>query len=186
MADEAQRATLERRPPLTLANKAARAIWDLVRLVLYRPSPTPLHAWRRMILRGFGAKIGRGARPYPAARIWAPWNLEMGDFSVMGNGVECYCVGHIHLGAHATVSQRAHLCAAGRDIDAPEHHLLTGPIVIADHAWVAAEAYIGPGVTVGAGGVVAARAVVVRDVAPWTVVGGNPAKFLRNRARLPR
>lgn len=176
-----QRAVLERHAPLSFPNKAARAAWGVAWLLLYRPSPRPFHAWRRMILRCFGATIGRGARPYPTAVIWAPWKLTMGDHSTMGDGVDCYSVARIELGRHATVSQRAYLCSASRDIDDPQNHLMTAPIVIAEYGWVASEAFVGPGVTVGEGGVVAARGVAVRHVKPWTVVGGNPAKFLRNR-----
>lgn len=62
---------------LTAGNKFMRAVWGLVWLGLYRPSPVPLHAWRRFLLRLFGAKIGAGAHPYPSSRIWAPWNLVM-------------------------------------------------------------------------------------------------------------
>lgn len=175
------RRQLERNVPLSYANKAARGLWGAVWLMLYRPSPRIFPGWRRMLLRAFGAKIGKGARPYPGAAIWAPWNLVMGDNSTMGDGVDCYSVARIELGAHATVSQRAYLCSASRDIDDPANHLLTAPIVIAPFGWVASEAYVGPGVTVGEGGVVAARAVAVRDVPPWTVVGGNPARHLRTR-----
>ncbi len=175
------RAPLTRHPPLTFANKAARALWGLVWLLLYRPSPRPLHGWRRMLLRLFGASVGKGALVYPSARIWAPWNLTLGVGSTLGDGVDCYSVGHIRLGAGAVVSQRAYLCAATRDIDDPDKHLMTAPIVLADKAWVAAEAYIAPGVTLGEGGVAAARAVVTRDVAAWTVVAGNPARVIRQR-----
>ncbi len=175
------RAQLERQAPLSFTNKAARGLWEIVWLLLYRPSPRIFPGWRRLLLRCFGAQIGKGARPYPGAVIWAPWNLVMGDHSTIGDGVDCYSVARIELGAHATVSQRAYLCSASRDIDDPGHDLLTAPIVIARYGWVASEAYVGPGVTVGEGAVVAARAVAVRDVAPWTVVGGNPAKFLRER-----
>jgi putative colanic acid biosynthesis acetyltransferase WcaF len=121
--------------------------------------------------------------PYPGARIWAPWNLVMGDCSTMGDGVDCYSVARIEIGHHASVSQRAYLCAASRDIDDPGHSLMTGPIVIGRHGWVAAEAFVGPGITIGEGGVVAARGVAVRDVPPWTVVAGNPAKPIRERKR---
>lgn len=177
------RMLLERQPPLSWRNKAARGVWSVVWVLLYRPSPRLLPGWRRFLLRCFGARIGKGARPYPRAVIWSPWNLVMGDHSTLADGVDCYCVARIELGAHATVSQRAYLCAASRDIDHPANHLMTAPIVVERHGWVASEAYVGPGVTVGEGGVVAARAVVVRDVPAWTVVGGNPARPLRARTR---
>lgn len=180
---ERVRAPLVRQPPPSFASKAARAAWGLVWLSLYRPSPRPMHGWRRFLLRRFGARIGRGAMPYPSAIVWAPWNLVMGDHSTLGDGVDCYSVAEVRLGAHATVSQRAYLCTASRDIDDPDHPLMTAPIVIERRAWVAAEAYVGPGVTIGAGGVVAARGVAVRDVPCWTVVAGNPARPIRKRKR---
>lgn len=177
------RRALEHQPPTSFRSKGGRGLWGLVWLLLYRPSPRPLHGWRRFLLRCFGAQIGRGAMPYPGAVIWAPWNLAMGDHSTMGDGVDCYSVARIEIGDHASVSQRAYLCAASRDIDDPAHGLMTGPIVIGRHGWVAAEAFVGPGVTIAEGGVVAARAVAVRDVPPWTVVAGNPAKRIRERKR---
>lgn len=175
------RRALERQAPTSFASKAGRGIWGLVWLLLYRPSPRPLHAWRRFLLRCFGARIGRGAMPYPGAVVWAPWNLVMGEGAVMGDGVDCYSVALVEIGDHASVSQRAYLCAASRDIDDPEHPLMTAPIVIGRRGWVAAEAYVGPGVTIGEGGVVAARGVAVRDVPAWTVVAGNPARAVRAR-----
>ncbi|CAN5555349.1 acetyltransferase [soil metagenome] len=175
------RASLTRQPPPSLRCKIKRGIWGLAWMFLFRPSPRILPGWRRFLLRCFGAKIGRGALPYPGMIVWAPWNLVMGDRSVIGDGVDCYSVATITLADDASVSQRAYLCTASRDIDDPGHHLMTGPITIGPRGWVAAEAYVGPGVTVGEGAVVAARGVAVRDVPAWTVVGGNPAKPLRKR-----
>src|SRR5688572_33261106 len=84
-------------------NKAARLIWGITWLLLFRPSPRILHAWRRSLLRLFGAKIGRRVSVYPSAQIWAPWQLEMGDFSCLGPQVDCYCVAPIRIEAHAVV-----------------------------------------------------------------------------------
>jgi putative colanic acid biosynthesis acetyltransferase WcaF len=177
------RQALVRQPPTSLSSKVGRGLWGIVWILLYRPSPRPFHGWRRMLLRSFGAKIGRGAMPYPSAVVWAPWNLTMGQYSTLGDGADCYSVARVEIGDHASVSQRAYLCAASRDVDDPDHPLMTAPIVIERHGWVAAEAYIGPGVTIFEGGVVAARAVAVRDVPAWTVVGGNPARPIRERRR---
>lgn len=101
--------------------------------------------------------------------------------SCLGPDVECYNVDLIHLKANATVSQGAYLCTASHDITNHLHPLITAPIIIEDQAWVAARAYIGMGVTVGQGAVVGATASVYKDVDPWTVVGGNPAKFIKQR-----
>ena len=154
---------------LSLGNRAGRALWGVVWLLLFRPSPRPLHAWRR------------GVRVYQSARIWAPWNLAMGDYSVLGDHVDCYAVDRIEIGAHSIVSQYTFLCAATHDPDQPSFPLITKPIRIGAQAWVAADAFIGPGVTVGDGAVVGARACVFKDVAPGAIVGGNPARLIRMR-----
>jgi putative colanic acid biosynthesis acetyltransferase WcaF len=114
-------------------------------------------------------------------KIWAPWNLEMGDYSCLSQNVDCYCVAKIKIGPHATVSQYSFLCTASHDFENPHMPLITAPIAIADGAWIAADVFIGPGVTVGEGAVVGARATVFQAVEPWTVVGGNPAKVIKKR-----
>lgn len=141
------------------------------------------HGWRRFLLRMFGAKMGSCTYAYPSVQIWAPWNLEMQDHSCLSHFVACYCVDRVVLGRHATVSQHSHLCTASHDYNCSDMPLVTAPIVIADYAWVTADVFIGPGVTVGKGGVVAARSTVTRDVAPWTVVAGAPAKVIGQRDR---
>jgi putative colanic acid biosynthesis acetyltransferase WcaF len=182
--DVPPRAPLERRAPTSSSDKLRRGLWAAAWLILCRWTPRPLHSWRRLVLRAFGARLAPGAKVYPDARIWAPWRLDMAEGSTLGDGVECYNVDWVRLGPGATVSQRAFLCTATRDIDAADNPLMTAPIVLERLAWVGAEAYVGPGVVVHEGAVLAARGVAVRSLAEWTVVGGNPAKPLR--ARTPR
>ena len=162
-------------------NRLARGSWGIVYSLLFRPSPRIFHGWRRLLLRWFGAKIGRGVRCYPTAKIWAPWNLEMGDFSCLGPDVDCYSVAPIRIGSNAIVSQYSYLCAASHDSRRADFRLVTAPIVIGDGAWIAADAFVGMGVTIGDGAVVGARSSVFKDVEPWTVVVGNPARVLRKR-----
>jgi putative colanic acid biosynthesis acetyltransferase WcaF len=162
-------------------NKAGRVLWTIIWAALYRPSPKVMHGWRRFLLRAFGATIGHKAHPYPSAKIWAPWNLEMGDHSCLSHDVDCYCVGRIKIGAHATVSQYSYLCAASHDCSDPYMQLITAPISIGTGAWVAADVFIGPGVVIGDGAVVGARSSVFNAVAAGTVVVGNPARFLKRR-----
>jgi len=169
------------RTHISTTNRARRAVWSLVWILLFRPSPRPMHAWRRLLLRAFGARIARDAHPYPSARIWAPWNLEMGTGSCLADHVDCYSVAPIRLGARATVSQYSYLCGASHDYMDISHPLVSAPITIEENAWVAADVFIGPGVTVGAGAVVGARSTVTRNVAPWIVVAGSPPRTIKER-----
>lgn len=166
---------------ITRANKLGRAIWGLAWLLLYRPSPIPLHGWRRMLLRLFGANIAGRALPYPSARIWAPWNLTMDDDSCLSHQVDCYCVDKIVLGPRVTVSQYSFLCTASHDHTRQSMPLITAPIHIEADVWVTADVFVGPGVTIGEGAVVGARSTVLRSVRPWTVVAGNPAREIGPR-----
>jgi putative colanic acid biosynthesis acetyltransferase WcaF len=166
---------------LSLANKLGRVAWGTVYVLLFRFSPRPLFGWRRLLLRLFGARVALTAKVYPSARIWAPWNLTLHARSCIGPQVDCYSVAPIVLGADATVSVRTFLCTAGHDIHDPARPLVTASIHLERGAYVFAEAFIGMGVTVGEGAVVAARAVVVRDVAAGDVVAGNPARTVSTR-----
>lgn len=169
---------------LGLGNKLARSLWTIVWAFLYRPTPRPMHAWRCMLLRLFGAKIGKGVRAYQSARIWAPWNLVMEDYSCLGDFVDCYSVDKIHLGVRATVSQYSYLCSASHDYTKRSLPLITAPIHIGADAWVTADVFVGPGVSVGEGSVVGARSTITRDVPPWTVVAGSPPKTIGPRELL--
>jgi putative colanic acid biosynthesis acetyltransferase WcaF len=165
-------------PSPRLGNRLARVAWGGAWLLLFRPSPTPLHGWRRFLLRCFGARIGPRAHPYPSARVWAPWNLTMEEGSCLGLQVEVYNVVPVHLGRWSIVSQRAYLCTASHDIRNPGFRLTGAPIRIGEHAWIAASAFVGPGVTVGNGAIAGACAVVTRDVPPRGIVAGNPAAIM--------
>jgi putative colanic acid biosynthesis acetyltransferase WcaF len=167
---------------LPLHDKLRRLLWDTIWLLVFRPTPRwAFHAWRRMVLRAFGAKIGEGSRISPTCRIWAPWNLEIGDYTVLADNVDCYCVGTIKIGSKVAVSQRSFLCTASHRTDSLLRPLTIAPIVIGDHVWVAAESFLHPGVTIGEGAVVGARSVVTRDIPPWQICVGNPCKPIKAR-----
>jgi len=161
-------------------HRAARLVWRATHAVLFRPTPWFMGAWRSWVLRRFGAKTGF-ARFDPSAQIWAPWRLETGSAVYIDRNVNLYTVFGIKLGDRVIISQGVFLCSASHDYRDPRYALIGGRITVEDDCWIAAEAFIGPGVTVGAGAVVGARAVVVKDVPPWTVVAGNPAREIRKR-----
>ena len=171
--------------PFSFSNKVARVLWGFVWLFLFRPSPRPFHFWRRFLLRLFGAKLGRKVHPYPTCKITMPWKLEMGEFSCLGDNVICYNIGGVKIGNNSTVSQYCHICSSGHDYTKPNMPQTFAQVVIEDQGWVCANAFLAPGVTVGQGAVVAAASVVVKDVEAWTVVGGNPAKYIKRRELKP-
>jgi putative colanic acid biosynthesis acetyltransferase WcaF len=161
-----------------------RACWEILRNPLFAWTPRPLWAWRRTVLRLFGATIGRDVNVHPAVRIEIPWNLSIDDNTAVGNGAILYSLGKISIGRDVTISQYAHLCAGTHDYRSSDMPLMKTPIQIGEGAWLCADSFIGPGVNVGSFAVVAARAVSVRDVDPWSIVGGNPARPIGRRPHL--
>ena len=168
-------------PSFTLRNRLGRIVWGLTSFLLFRFSPKPLHAWRSFLLRCFGAKVGHGVHVYPGVKIWAPWNLELADESGIASGVILYSQGKITIGKRTVVSQGAHLVTGTHDYSDVGFPLITKPIRIGDYAWIATEAFIHPGVTIGAGCVIGARSVVNRDMPAWMVCAGHPCKPLKAR-----
>ncbi|ONF96439.1 LbetaH domain-containing protein [Sphingomonas jeddahensis] len=168
-------------PSFTRRNRLYRLAWSITWLLLARWTPPPLRGWRRLLLRLFGAQVAPTANVYASARIWSPANLSIADHAAIGPGAIVYSMAPTTIGAYAVISQRAHLCAGTHDIEDPGFQLVARPIAIGARAWIAAEAFVGPGVTVGEGAVLGARGCAMRDLAPWTVYRGNPATPLRHR-----
>ena len=158
-----------------------RVLWGFGK-VIFKLSPRPCFGIRRGILRGFGAKVGENVNIYPSALIYYPWNLEIGDDSSIGEWALVYNLGRITIGERTTISQRVHLCAGTHDYQNPAMPLVKPPIKIGDQVWVCADAFIGPSVSIGARAIVAAASVVVKDVSTGTIVGGNPAKYIKERS----
>lgn len=171
---------VRRRPNYSRAELVGRVLWGLGRIV-FRLTPRPLFGVRSALLRLFGAHVGRQVHIHPTALIFVPWHLRIGAHSSIGDGAIIYNLGMVTIGKRTTVSQYAHLCAGTHDHRDPEFRLLRSPITIGDEAWICADAFIGPNVTVGDRAIVAARGVAVKDVPAATIVGGNPARVLKHR-----
>ena len=137
--------------------------------------------WRIFVLKCFGMKHCGHVAVYPTAKVWAPWNVEMGSWVAIDDEVNLYSADKITIGTKVAISREAFICTASHDITRPNRPLITAPITICDGVWIGARAIILPGVTIGEGAVVAAGAVVTKDVEPFTVVAGNPAKFIKKR-----
>ncbi|MEH6307506.1 putative colanic acid biosynthesis acetyltransferase [Olivibacter sp. CPCC 100613] len=167
----------------SLSNRLMRVLWGAVYVLLFKYSPRPFHSYRAFLLRCFGAKVGQGAHVYPGVKIWAPWNLDLGSACGIASGVELYSQGKITIGHRAIVSQGSYVCTGTHDYTKEGHPLYTLPIVISAHAWIAAECFIHPGVTIGEGAVIGARSVVTKDMPSWMVCAGHPCKPLKERGR---
>ena len=168
-------------PSFSLSNRLGRIVWQLCSFLFFRYSPRPLHKWRALLLQCFGAKVGRGVHVYPGVTIWAPWNLELADECGIASGAILYSQGKITIGRRAVISQGAHLVTGTHDYSNPGFPLITKPIHIGDQAWIAAEAFIHPGVTISEGCVIGARSVVTKDMPGWMVCAGFPCKPLKPR-----
>jgi len=171
---------------LSLRNRMARAIWNVVYVIFFRPFVGKVfNRWRLFLLRLFGAKIGRKCSVSASVKVWAPWNLVMNEYTLLAAKVTCYNPALITLHSETIVSDGVYLCTASHNIHSKKHELITAPITLQGQVWVAMNAFILPGVTIGTGAVVGACAVVTKDVAPWTVTGGNPARLIGKRVISP-
>lgn len=167
---------------LSIKNKIMRVIWKSVYMLAFRYTPNPLFwQWRVFVLKCFGASIGKNCKIRSSVSFWAPWHLVLEDYVSIGQNAQIYSVDKITLKTKVCISQGAYLCTASHDITQPGNPLITAPITINNFAWVAADAFVGMAVTIGQGAVVGARAAVFKDVEPWTIVGGNPAKPIKKR-----
>lgn len=167
--------------PWSRREKIGRLLWAIAYRLLFRLT---FHNWytaRAGLLRVFGAKLGRNVRIRRTARIEIPWNLEIADDAFIGDEAIVYSLGKVRIGARSAISQYAHLCAGTHDHTHTDYPLLRVPITVGEDCWIAADAFIGPGVTIGDRSIAAARATVVKDVPPDQIVGGNPARFIKPR-----
>ena len=163
------------------ADKLRRLLWRMFSLFLYKPFSLPMfNSWRIFLLRCFGAHIGSGCVVHASTYIPSPWNLELGSHTALGPNVQLH-IGKTVIGNKVTVSQRTYLCSATHEINSINTPFVAGKIIIKDFAWIAAEAFVMTNIEIGEGAIVGARAAVFKDVEDWTIVGGNPAKFIKKR-----
>lgn len=173
------------RPAFAASDRARRLVWNICRILLYRTSPRPLHAWRAFLLRSFGATLGSGCHFYPGSKIWAPWNLRCEDAVAVADGAEVYNPAPIYLGSHAIVSQDAYICGATHDYDDPRFPLLAYKMRLGPYSWICARASVAPGVSVNEGAVLGLGSVATRDLEPWWVYAGVPATKIKQRKASP-
>ena len=165
----------------SLGNRISRTVWNITVLLFFRFSPKPLHGWRSFLLRCFGARVGKGVHVYPGVKIWAPWNIELGDACGIGSGAILYSQGKITIGRRTVISQGVHICSGTHDYTQRGFPLVSKPIHIGNEVWVAADAFIHPGIDIGDGCVIGARSVVIKNMPGWMVCSGNPCVPVKAR-----
>jgi putative colanic acid biosynthesis acetyltransferase WcaF len=158
--------------------------WYLAKWLLFLTAfPVP-SALKRAVLRLFGAQIGKGVIIKPRVNIHLPWKLIVGDFSWIGEEVFILNFERVSIGAHCCVSQRAFLCTGNHDYSKPEMPYRNRPISMEDGVWVGAQAFVGPGVTLGNEAVITAGSIVIKDQPAQMVCSGNPCAAIRARWNL--
>ena len=171
-------------PSFSLKNRLARLVWTLVYTFFFRASPRPLHPWRSFLLRCFGAKIGKSCHIYPAAKIWAPWNLVCEDVVAIADEAIIYNPSLIFLGSHCVLSQQAYICGASHNYNDPSFPIVSAPIRIGAYAWICARATIQMGVDVSEGAILGLGAIATKNLEPWSIYVGIPAQKIKARDRL--
>lgn len=168
----------------TTKELVGRALWETIGALIFSLSPRSLWGFRRTLLRAFGARIGSGVHILPSVRIAVPWNLEIGRFASVGDRAILYSLGPIQIGERSTISQYAHICAGSHEYRKRSFDLLKPAVKIGSDVWICADAFIGPGVTIGKGAIIGARAVAIKDVKEGNIMAGNPARQVGERQML--
>ena len=171
------------RPAFSRGDRLARMVWSVCWILLYRPSPRPFHAWRALLLRVFGARLGPNCHFYPGSRIWAPWNLSCADQVTVADGAEIYNPATVSLGSHAILSLGDYLCGATHDFNDSAFPLLAYSMSVGAYAWVCARASVAPGVNLAEGAVLGLASVATHDLDAWGVYAGAPARKVKERKR---
>ena len=162
--------------PWSRSQQVKMLLWEYVWLLLCSWTPKPANAWRVWWLKAFGATIYGQPFVHQRARIQIPWNLTLHDRAALGDRTNAYSLGRIEVHEHATVAQEVYLCTGTHAFDQPAKNLVTAPIIIGAHAFVGARAFVMLGTTIGEHAIVGACSVVTKDVPPYSVVKGNPAR----------
>jgi len=166
---------------LPLSTKLRRGVWMAIWRLFGMPGPRMFSAWRQMLLRAFGARIGSKVLICGGVKVLMPWNLQIDDLVAVAEGVDIYNFGQVHIHSNCCISQRVFLCTGSHDYRDKNFPLIWRDITIGSNSWLAADVFVGPGVAVSEGVVVGARSVVTRDLEAWGVYAGNPCVRVRER-----
>lgn|SRR3989338_7557646 len=164
-----------------IINRISSIFLDFGLMVLRWAGYVPIHSFRRMCYRSAGIRIGRGSTIHMWANFFDPSNIYIGDDTIIGDRAFLDGRGPLTIGSHVAIASSVMIYNSQHDIDDPDFTAISLPVVIEDYAFIGPRAIILPGVKIGRGAVVAAGAVVTKDIPPFSVVGGVPAQIMRER-----
>jgi putative colanic acid biosynthesis acetyltransferase WcaF len=169
--------------PKTFRGKSKMTVqlWWIVQSTLFAWSPQVLYGWRRFLLRLFGAKIGKGVLVRATAKITYPWNVEIGDYSWIGDDNVLYSLGKISIGKNVALAHKVYLNTGGHEYKKSTFDIFSKPVVVEDECWLTNDVYVAPGVTIGKGSIIAARSSVLKSMPSGKVCVGTPAIAIKDR-----
>ncbi|WP_442844802.1 WcaF family extracellular polysaccharide biosynthesis acetyltransferase [Leeuwenhoekiella sp. H156] len=163
-------------------SKITTQLWWIVQSTLFSWSPQVFYGWRRFLLRLFGAKIGKGVLIRPTAKITYPWNIEIGDYSWIGEDNVLYSLGKIYIGRHVALAHKVYLNTGGHEYNKTTFDIFAKPVYISDECWLTNDVYIAPGVSLAKGTIIAARSSVLKSILEeGKICAGTPARIIKDR-----
>jgi putative colanic acid biosynthesis acetyltransferase WcaF len=162
-------------------SRPVEVAWVLVRSFFFMSSLPWPSALKAHLLRAFGAEVGVGFYLRPRTYVHFPWKLRLGDHVWIGEACTLLNLEPLEIGSHTALAHEVYVTTGGHDISSSNMRYANRPSTIGSSCWLATRSFVGPGVRVGDGVVVAAGGVVVSDVDPWVLVGGVPAHFISKR-----
>ena len=167
--------------PYTLRDKFKMSLWWFVEALFFKPSLHKMNGWRCFLLRLFGAKIGANTFIQASAKIWFPWNLEIGVHSGFGFDALIYNLDKVIIGDYSTVTHRCHVNTGSHDFSDPAFALVTKPVTIGDNVFIGADSYISPGIDISDMVIVGARSVATKNLPSNMICVGHPCQPIKER-----
>ena len=167
--------------PFSKLVKIKLLIWHIINITVFRYSPFFMRKFRILLLRMFGAKIDWSCSINRLATIDGPWFLSMGRLSSLQDGVWIRCRAPVVIGEKCCIGKDVYIMTGSHKLSSPNFELICNPVEIGDDVWIATRSFIHKGTKIGDGAVVSACSVVSGEIEPWSVVGGNPAVFIKKR-----
>lgn len=163
------------------AGKLKMLLWYFVNAVIFKSAFFPFAGIKVLLLRCFGANVGKGVNIKPSVNIKYPWHLAIGDHSWLGENVWIDNLGEVIIGSHCCLSQGAMLLCGNHNYKLETFDLIVGNIMLEDGVWIGANAVVCPGVSCKTHSILSVGSVATETLEAYAVYQGNPASKIRER-----